>query len=54
MLRVEEVYGGYGYGCQFIGVAPDVEADIRNFVYMNQMQKQLERQQRSDIEDDML
>ena len=54
VLRVEEVYGGYGYGCQFIGVAPDVEADLRNFVYMNQMQKQLERQQRSDIEDDML
>ncbi len=42
VVRIKEMGGGYGYGCRFIGLSPDTEADIRSFVYMNQIQKRLE------------
>ena len=44
VLRVQEQYGGYGYGCQFMGLTPQVEADIRSFVYARQIHQQLVRQ----------
>ncbi len=33
---------GIGYGCQFVGLAPEAEAAVRKFVYTKQMQKQKE------------
>ena len=32
--------GGYGYGCQFVGLSKEAEAAVRKFVYTKQMQKQ--------------
>lgn len=55
VLRMQELQGGYGYGCQFIGLSPNVEADIRNFVYLRQIQRQMERQKKLGlaVEDDL-
>ncbi|MCI8416940.1 MAG: PilZ domain-containing protein [Lachnospiraceae bacterium] len=49
VLRVQEIYGGYGYGCKFVDNPPDVEADIRNFVYVNQRKRRMERQKKEEI-----
>lgn len=49
VLRIQELHGGYGYGCQFVDLAPNEEADIRNFVYVQQIQKQLEKQKKHGL-----
>ena len=50
VLRVQELRGGgFGYGCQFLELTPGQEADIRNFVYVRQIQGQLERQKRHNL-----
>ena len=41
--------GGYGYGCKFEELSPGEEADVRNFVYQKQIQRQLERQKRQEL-----
>lgn len=41
VLRVQELMGGYGYGCKFEELSPGEEADVRNFVYQKQIQRQL-------------
>lgn len=50
VLRVQElVGGGYGYGCKFEELSPGEEADIRNFVYQKQIQRQLEKQKKQEL-----
>lgn len=44
ILRIQDLQGGYGYGCRFMDLASNEEADIRNFVYQQQIQRQMERQ----------
>ena len=46
ILRIQDLQGGYGYGCQFMDLAPNEEADIRNFVYQQQIQRQMEKQRK--------
>ena len=40
ILRVKPMTGGYGYGCQFVGLSKEAEAAVRKFVYTKQMEKQ--------------
>ena len=57
VVRIKEMGGGYGYGygCRFIGLSPDTEADIRSFVYMNQIQKRLDKKKKTEgAEDEFL
>ncbi len=49
ILRIQELRGGYGYGCQFRELSQNQEADIRNFVYVRQIQGQLERQKKHGL-----
>ena len=45
VLRVTRIasQSSYGYGCKFVELSPDDEADIRKFVYRKQIEKQLKR-----------
>lgn len=52
VLRVQDLHGGYGYGCQFLDLTPGTEADIRNFVYVRQIQGQLEKQKKHGLQVD--
>ena len=52
VLRVQELQGGYGYGCQFMGLSPGEEADIRNFVYLKQIQRQMDRQKKLGLSEE--
>ena len=54
VLRVQELMGGYGYGCKFEELSPGEEADVRNFVYQKQIQRQLERQKRQELPEEGL
>lgn len=55
VLRVQELYGGYGYGCKFENLSPGEEAEVRNFVYQTQIQRQLERRRQQALpEEDLL
>lgn len=49
VLRVQELAGGYAYGCKFEELSPGEEADVRNFVYQRQIQKQLEKQKKQEL-----
>lgn len=52
VLRKQELpRGGFGYGCQFVGTSLEAEADIRNFVYVTQIEKELERQKELEAQD---
>lgn len=55
ILRVQDLHGGFGYGCQFIELTPGEEADIRNYVYKKQIRRQLDRQKQHEllIEDEL-
>ena len=46
ILRIQDLQGGYGYGCQFLGLSQNAEADIRSFVYLKQIQRQMERRKK--------
>lgn len=53
VIRVQELSkGGYSYGCQFQRLTLEAEADIRNFVYNTQIEKELDRQRRREEQDD--
>ncbi len=49
VIRRQEILaqGGYGYGCQFMDLSAQDEADIRKFVYNKQIEKQLRRKTRN-------
>ncbi len=49
VLRVQELVGGYGYGCKFEELSPGEEADVRNFVYQKQIQRQLEKEKKQEL-----
>lgn len=40
ILRAKKAAGGFGYGCQFMGLTPETEASIRKFVFAKQMERQ--------------
>lgn len=48
VLRVKRLpaQSSYGYGCRFLELAPDEEADIRKFVYRKQIEKQLKKKEK--------
>lgn len=48
VLRVKRLAAesSYGYGCKFLELSPDAEADVRKFVYRKQIEKQLKRKER--------
>lgn len=50
--RVQELPSGYGYGCQFMGLSQNEEADIRNFVYLKQIHRQMERQKKLGLSEE--
>lgn len=43
VLRVKPMTGGYGYGCQFYGLAKNAETAIRKFVFQKQLERQREQ-----------